>query len=72
MITSIILTNDTVVINWSSVAAAIYRLQSVDSLDSTNWNDVSPDVTATGPTSTQTNVLDGASERFYRIRVLAP
>jgi hypothetical protein len=72
VITSIGLTNDTVMLTWSSLAGATYREQYIDSLDGTNWNDVPPDVTATGPTITQSNILGSAQQRFCRVLVVAP
>lgn len=72
IILSIDLTNDPVLITWSSVAGETYRLQYIDSLNTTNWNDVAPDVTATGPTATQTNAAGGAQEQFYRVMISPP
>jgi hypothetical protein len=72
VITSISLTNDTVILTSSSLAGATYREQYIDSLNGTNWNDVSPDVTATGPTITQTNILGTMPQRFYRVLLVAP
>jgi len=69
IITYIGLTNDTITINWLSVSGAVYRLQYNDNLGGTNWNDASTDVMATGPTTTQTNSLVGAAQRFYRVRL---
>jgi len=61
VITSISLTNATVILTWSSLAGATYREQYIDSLNDTNWNDVPPNVTATGPTATETNILGNVS-----------
>jgi len=72
VITSINLTNDAVVISWSSVPEATYRVQSIDDLNSTLWNDVSPDVKAADTTTTQTNNFDGVAQRYYRILLLSP
>ena len=72
VITSINLTNNTAFITWSSVSNAVYRLQSIDDLSSTNWNDVPPDVTATSSTAVQTDSFGAATQRFYRIRLLTP
>jgi VCBS repeat-containing protein len=72
VILSLGLTNKTAAITWSSVASLIYQLQCNDSLNGTNWINVSPDVTATGPTTTQTNGVGNASQQFYRINLLTP
>jgi len=72
VITSISLTNATVILTWSSLAGATYREQYIDSLNDTNWNDVPPNVTATGPTATETNILGNVSQRFCRVLLVAP
>jgi hypothetical protein len=41
-----------------------------NSLNGGGWTDLSPDVTATGSTATQTNAVGSVSQRFYRIKVL--
>ena len=66
------LTNNTIAITWSSVASLIYQLQSNNSLNGTNWINVSPNVTATGPTATETNAVGNTSQQFYRISLLTP
>jgi len=69
-ITSIRLTNGLAVITWNSVAGQTYRLQYKDRLIDTTWQDVLPDVLATGPITTLTNGLSGATQRFYRLRLM--
>ncbi len=63
-------TNTVVTIAWDSVAGGIYRVQYNNNLNGTNWNDLSPDVTATGSTAVQTNDITGVTQRFYRIKVM--
>ena len=70
VITSIGLTNGVVTIMWSSVTGGVYRVQYANSLNGGGWTDLSPDVTATGLTASQTNVVGGVSQRFYRVEVL--
>jgi hypothetical protein len=70
VITSICLTNGVVTIKWSSVAGGAYRVQYDNNLDGSGWTDLSPDVTATNSTATQTNAVGNAAHRFYRIKVL--
>jgi hypothetical protein len=72
VMTSIGLTNGVVTITWSSVTGGIYRVQYINSLNSNGWSDLSPDVTATGQTATQTNAIDSTPQRYYRIEVLNP
>ena len=72
LITSILLVNSVVTITWNSVAGGIYRVQYINSLNNANWNDLLPDVIATGLTATQTNNVTGVPQQFYRIQVLNP
>jgi hypothetical protein len=65
-ILSITITNGVATVTWTSVAGNYYRLQYKDSLKTTNWNSVTPDVQATNQTTSATNVLGGAIQRFYR------
>ena len=55
---------------WSAVANGIYRLQFKNTLPDSNWNDVQPNVTATGPIATMTNTVNDATQRFYRVLLL--
>ena len=70
IITSLKLTNATAVITWDSVPGKTYRLQYKTTVNSTSWFDVSPDVTATGLSTSGTNTLDNNSQRFYRVMLL--
>jgi hypothetical protein len=66
-ISSINMNNGQAVITWDSMANQIYRLQYCDSLVSTNWQNVTPDVTATGPSTTTTNAIGSSLWRFFRV-----
>jgi len=71
-ILSIGLTNNAVMITWSSVANRSYRVQSSSDPTGTNWTDVLPDVPASGPTTSQTNAIGNVSWQFYRVILLSP
>jgi hypothetical protein len=60
-------TNATLI--WSAVPGAKYRVRFKDDLNNTNWIDLVPDVTATGPTA---SIVDApaVAQRFYRILVV--
>jgi hypothetical protein len=58
-----------IVITWTSVSNAIYRVQFNPVLGTTNWTDILGDVTATGSTASKTDILT-TSNRFYRVQVL--
>jgi hypothetical protein len=60
-------TNGVTSVTWSSVSGHTYRLQYRDSLANGNWNDVVPDVPASGNTTTATQATSGATQRFYRV-----
>jgi hypothetical protein len=60
-------TNGVTSVTWNSVSGHTYRLQYRDSLASGNWNDVVPDVPASGTTTTATQATGGANQRFYRV-----
>jgi hypothetical protein len=56
-------------LTWSAVPGATYRVQYKDDLNNTNWTDLVPDVTATGPAA---SIADApvVAQRFYRILVV--
>lgn len=66
LIRSVHVTNGVAAVTWSAVSARTYRLQWRTG-QNTNWNDVVPDVLATGSTAAATNVLSGSIQRFYRV-----
>ena len=70
MIQSLVNSPDGMVIAWTSVPDHTYRLQYKDSLSSTNWLDVIPDVQATGVITSQTNNVSNIPLRVYRVNML--
>ena len=72
MITSIRLTNGVVTITWNSVTGGIYRVQYINNLNGGGWIDLSTNVTATGPTTIQTNAVGNATQQFYRVLLQLP
>jgi len=69
-IISIIATNGVAKVTWTSVASNYYRLEYRDGLIATNWNSVAPDVQATNQTTSTTNVLGNATQRYYRVFIV--
>ena len=67
VIVSVNVTNGIAAITWSAVAGKSYRLQFSESPSATNWNDLLPDITATGSRVTAPNYLDNAPVRLYRV-----
>ncbi|MFN3408680.1 MAG: DUF4082 domain-containing protein [Limisphaerales bacterium] len=68
-ITSILLTNGVATVTWNSVSNLSYVLEYNDDLAGTNWVEVPPAIVATGTNATHTNLLGGALQRFYRVRL---
>lgn len=57
-------------VTWSAIAGQSYRVQYTDTLPATNWHDLAPDITATGPTAAATDSTASVPQRFYRLVVL--
>ena len=68
VIRSVHIANGVATVTWSAVSARTYRLQWRTS-QSPAWNDVVPDVLATGSTAVATNMLSGSAQRFYRVEL---
>ena len=58
-----------IVITWTAVSNAIYRVQYIPALGSTNWTDLVGDVTAISNSASKTDNMT-PTNRFYRVRVL--
>jgi len=56
--------------NWSSTAGQIFQLQQNTNLITTNWINLGGSVTATGPTTTVSDAIGPAPQRFYRLKKL--
>ncbi len=69
VITSVRATNGFCTLTWLAISNQTYRVQFKNSLDETNWTNLSGDVTATGPSASKTDAL-GFSARFYRVLAL--
>ena len=64
------LTNRVITVTWSSVTGSTYGLQSSTNLTGTNWSNILPTVTATGPTTSQTNAVGNLPQQFYRVTLV--
>jgi hypothetical protein len=56
-----------VILSWNSVSNLTYRVQYKDNLTDANWTDLPPDITATGPMTSVTNVVGSQPQRFFRV-----
>jgi len=68
LIQSITRSNEVVTITWSAIANQTYLLQYKDDLGVVGWNDLFPEVTASGPAATKTSTAT-SGKRFYRIQL---
>jgi hypothetical protein len=66
-IASIVVSSNAVLVTWGAVAGRTYRLQFKGDPGQADWEDVLPDVLASGPTASMTNGLSGSAWRFYRV-----
>jgi len=64
------MSNDMLTLTWSAISGQTYRLQYNTSLGDTNWVDLSPDVTASDTTASQSESVLPDAQRFYRVLVL--
>ena len=58
------------VISWSAISNVTYRVQYQSDLGSTNWLNLTPDVTATSNIASAVDNPAGAARRFYRIMIV--
>jgi uncharacterized repeat protein (TIGR03803 family) len=69
-ITSIARPSGAVTLTWSSFTNGIYRVQYKPSVAATSWADLGTNTTATGGTTSFTDVSPGLTERYYRVVLL--
>lgn len=67
---SITLSEGSVTLIWTTVAGRNYRLQYNSDFTGTNWTDITPDIPASGPTTSFTAPVRESDQRFYRVSVL--
>ena len=56
---------------WNAVEGQTYRIQYKPTLSGTNWTDLAPDLTASGPVVSATDIIGSVPQRYYRI-LLSP
>jgi hypothetical protein len=59
-----------VLITWSALNNATYRLQYLPAFPGTNWQNLAPDVTATNVTASAADSPGNIGQRYYRVMVL--
>ena len=70
VITSVVVNGGVAVVTWNSTPGISYRVQYKDNLSATDWSDINPVVTATNNSSSITNVVGSAPQRFYRVQIV--
>jgi hypothetical protein len=70
VIQDISLSNNVVTITWTAIAGQTYRLEYNSELNGNSWTNLPPDVTATGPTASNSDSILSATQRFYRVFVV--
>lgn len=66
IVLSIEVSGQTRTLTWTAVPGKTYRVQFKNNLDDPDWNDLLPDVTASGETASKSDPL-GPDQRFYRV-----
>jgi hypothetical protein len=69
VILSLSLSNGVAIIKWSALEGQNFKLQYKDSLQDTNWEESPTAFQAIGSTVTATNIVEGAAQRYYRVRL---
>jgi PKD repeat protein len=64
------LSNGVLTISWGSISGLTYRLQYTTNLSNPSWNDLVPDVMASGDTASTTDLTSPDAQRFYRVKVV--
>ena len=70
VIQDISLSNNVVTITWTAIAGQTYRLEYNTELNGNSWTNLPPDVTATGPTASNSDSILSAMQKFYRVFVV--
>jgi hypothetical protein len=66
-ISSVAFSNGVVTMTWNSIAGKNYHLQYKDDFADPTWQDLTVDMTASGPNTTGTNTVGTAPHRLYRV-----
>jgi hypothetical protein len=67
---SVAVSNNVATITWESAPGQTYRLQYKDNLADMSWQDVQPDILASGTTASATNALGSGPLRVYRVEII--
>ncbi len=70
MFQSVAQAGDAITFTWNAVPGLTYQVQYTDALNPIVWNNLGDAVTAASETSTATDAISSASQRWYRIVVL--
>jgi len=70
LIQTITLSHNIATITWTSVSGNTYRLQYKTNWDDASWTDFSPDVPATGATTSAQDDISAQTQRLYRVMLV--
>lgn len=70
VITSVAVNAGAAVVTWNSTIGLSYRVQYKDNLAAPLWTDVNPVVSATSISTSVTNSIGSAPQRFYRVQIV--
>jgi uncharacterized repeat protein (TIGR03803 family) len=70
IISSILRSNDTITLTWTSFTNGIYRLEYKPNITAPDWAPISSNITAAATSSTFTMPLDAVSQRYWRVVLL--
>lgn len=70
VIESIAVSNDLVTITWSAIAGQNYRLQHKGSIEAPDWEELSGEVIAGGPSASKSDAIGTSAKKFYRVVLL--
>jgi hypothetical protein len=69
-IVSVAISNNLVMVTWTSIVGKDYRLQYKDNWADADWTDLTPDVSASSTSAVGTNAVDAVAQRIYRVKAL--
>jgi hypothetical protein len=67
---SIGISQGNVTLVWTTIGGRSYRLQYSEDFSGTNWTDITPDITASGSTSSVSAPVGESVQRYYRVFLL--
>jgi hypothetical protein len=67
VIQSIVVSGGNIILTWSAVSNETYEVQYRTNILDTNWFNITPTVTASGPTASETNAIGNIPQEYFRV-----